>query len=140
MKTFNFFALVGAAAVALPTVMSGSAIAQSSPSDSAYLEDLYSFLQGQDEITYQMATTAMSAEDNVWAAQMFCQSFEMGASPSEMFAVYSSAAAEEANAHGGLTDEMAYAVGLYGGAVMNVGAAHYCPHHQAQVQQALQAL
>ena len=140
MKKFNVLALFGAAAFALPTVMSGGAIAQSSPSDSEYLNNLYDFLQGQDEVTYQMATTAMSAEDNIWAAQMFCQTFELGANPSDVFAVYTSAAVEEANARGGMTDEMAYAIGLYGGAVMNVGAAHYCPQYQPQVQQALQAL
>ena len=39
-----------------------------------------------------------------------------------------------------VTEEMAYAVGLYGGTVMNLGASHYCPEYQPDVQQALSSL
>lgn len=140
MKKPNFFALLGAVAVVFPTVFSAGAIAQNAPNDE-YLNNLYSFLQSQDEMTYAMATSAMTPEQSVWAAQMFCQTFSSGVSPSDAFAVYTSAAVQQAEAQGvGLTDEMAYAVGLYGGAVMNIGSAYYCPEYQSQVQQALQAL
>ena len=140
MKKPNILALLGAAAILLPTALSSAASAQSS-NDNDYLNNLYSFLQGQDEMTYAMATSAMTPDESVWAAQMFCQTFSAGVSPSDAFAVYTSAAVQQAEDQGlALTDEMAYAVGLYGGAVMNVGSAHYCPQYQPQVQQALQAL
>ena len=140
MKKRNFLALLGAAAVLLPTVLSTAASAQTS-ADNDYLNNLYSFLQGQDETTYMMATSAMTPAESVWAAQMFCQTFSSGMAPSDVFAVYTSSAIQQAESQGvSLTDEMAYSVGLYGGAVMNIGAAHYCPEYQPQVQQALQAL
>lgn len=69
MKSFKLPALLGAIACALPT----AAIAQTTSADSAYLDDLYSFLQREDTITYTMATQAMAPEDNVWAAQMFAR-------------------------------------------------------------------
>jgi len=140
MKKPKFLALFGAAAVLLPTVFSTAAIAQTT-ADNEYLSNLYSFLQGKDEVTYAMATSALTPAENVWAAQMFCQTFSAGVSPSDAFSIYTSSAVEQAAARGvGLTDEMAYAVGLYGGAVMNIGSAYYCPQYQSQVQQALQAL
>ena len=140
MKKRNFLALLGAAAVLLPTALSTAASAQTD-ADNDYLNNLYSFLQGQDETTYMMATSAMTPAESVWAAQMFCQTFSSGIAPSDVFAVYTSSAIQQAESQGvALTDEMAYSVGLYGGAVMNIGAAHYCPQYQPQVQQALQAL
>lgn len=108
--------------------------------DSAYLTELYSFLESRDAITHAMATQSMSAEDSVWAAQMFCRTFESGISPTDAFTAYTSSAMNQAIERGAnLTDEMAFAVGLYGGAVMNVGSAFYCPQHQPQVEQAFQA-
>lgn len=141
MKKRNILALLGTAAVLLPTAFSTAVSAQNSPADNDYLNNLYSFLQGQDEITYTMATSVLPAEYSVWAAQMFCQAFSTGAAPGELFEVYSDSALQQAEVQGTvLTDELAYSVGLYGGAVMNIGAAHYCPEYQPQVQQALQAL
>ena len=145
MKTLKLIALLAAAL--LPAVSTSALanplparIAQDASADSAYLNSLYSFLQSQDSLTYTMATTAMSPEESVWAAKMFCQTFSSGVSPGEAFNLYSAAAAEQSDAMGIFTDEMAYAVGLYGGAVMNIGAAHYCPEHQSTVQQTLRAL
>lgn len=137
MKGLKFSALLGAIACIFPT----AAIAQTSPADSAYLDDLYRFLEGKDAITYTMATQAMSPEDSVWAAQMFCQTFSSGVAPSEAYSVYTNAAIGQASTHGtNFNEEVAYAVGLYGGAVMNLGATHYCPQYQPQVEQALLAL
>ncbi|MGC1305805.1 MAG: DUF732 domain-containing protein [Phormidesmis sp.] len=137
MKGIKFSALLGATLL----TMSTAATAQTTNADDDYLSDLHSFLEGQDTVTYTMATSVISPEQNVWAAQMFCQSFSSGVSPADAFGIYTSAALGEANAQNAVvTEEMAYAVGLYGGAVMNLGAAHYCPQYQSQVQQALQTL
>lgn len=137
MKGFKLSALLGAIACILPT----AAIAQTTPSDSAYLDDLYSYLEGADSITYTMATQAMSPEDSVWAAQMFCQTFDSGVAPADAYSVYTNAAVGQASTYGSnFTEEVAYAVGLYGEAVMNLGSTHYCPQYKAQVEQALSAL
>ena len=130
-------ALLGAVVCSLPT----AAIAQTNSADSAYLSDLYSFLESEDSITYTMATQSMTPEDSVWAAQMFCDTFASGVTPADAYEVYTAAAIGQGEAYGqSFTEEIAYAVGLYGGAVMNLGAAHYCPQYQPQVQQALNAL
>ncbi len=137
MKGLKLSALLGAIACILPT----AAIAQTTPADSAYLNDLYQFLEGEDTVTYTMATQAMSPEDSVWAAQMFCQTFSSGVAPSEAYSIYTNAAVGQASTYGAnFNEEVAYAVGLYGGAVMNLGATHYCPQYQPQVEQALRAL
>ncbi|MEM6449600.1 MAG: hypothetical protein AAF703_04715 [Cyanobacteria bacterium P01_D01_bin.105] len=137
MKGFKLSALFSAVVCSLPM----AAIAQTSSTDSAYLSDLYSFLQSEDNITYTMATQSMTPEDSVWAAQMFCNTFASGVTPEDAYEVYTTAAIGQGEAYGGaFTEEIAYAVGLYGGAVMNLGAAYYCPQYQPQVQQALSAL
>ena len=134
MKRFKWSALFSALAISFPT----AAVAQTTSADQAYLDDLYSFLENQDSITYTMATRGMSAEQNIWAAQMFCQTLSSGVEPIDAYSAYTSAAVAQASSLGTtLTDEMAYAVGLYGGAVMNLGAFHYCPQFQPQVSQAL---
>lgn len=137
MKGFKLGALLSAVVCSLPM----AAIAQSNSTDSAYLNDLYRFLQSEDSITYTMATQAMTPEDSVWAAQMFCDTFASGVAPADAYSVYTSAALGQGQTRSDyFTEEVAYAVGLYGGAVMNLGAAHYCPQYQPQVQQALSAL
>lgn len=137
MKRLKLSVLLGAVAVLWPT----TAIAQTTANDQAYINDLHSFLQTQDAITYTMATQAMTPEQNVWAAQMFCQTFASGVSPTDAYTTYTSAALSQASAYGqSFTDEMAYAVGLYGGTVMNLGSSYYCPEYQADVQQALSSL
>jgi len=143
MKGVKFSALLGAIALSFSalSVTTPAANAQTSNSDSAYLEQLYSFLESEDDITYVMATQSMTAEANVWAAHMFCRTFEAGVNPADAFSVYTSSAISQATSQGvNITEEMAYAVGLYGGAVMNLGSAHYCPQYQPQVEQALQSL
>lgn len=112
--------------------------APSPQTNAAYLEQLYSFLRDRDASTYAMATQSMSADDSIWAAQMFCQTFESGVSPADAFSAYTTSAIEQATSLGAnMTEELASAVGLYGGAVMTLGSAHYCPQYQPQVQQAL---
>lgn len=146
MKGFKFSALtsalVGAVALSIPAMMVTTPAADAqTASDDAYLDQLYSFLESEDSITYTMATQSMSGEANVWAAQMFCRTFEAGVSPADAFSVYTSSAISQASSQGvNVTEEMAYAVGLYGGAVMNLGSAHYCPQYQPAVEQALQSL
>lgn len=137
MKGLKLGALLSAIVCSFPV----AAIAQTNSTDSAYLNDLYSFLQSEDTITYTMATQSMSPADSVWAAQMFCDTFSSGVDPADAYAVYTSAAIGQGETYGAhFTEEIAYAIGLYGGAVMNLGAAHYCPQHQQKVQQALNAL
>ena len=145
MKGFSFSTLFGALALSVPAallcVASLPAQAQLSTTDSTYINELFTFLEERDTVTYNMATEAMSPEDSIWAAQMFCQTFESGVSPEDAFSVYTTSAISQATSQGvTLTEEMAFAVGLYGGAVMNLGAAHYCPQHQPSVAQALNAL
>jgi len=139
MKGFKFSALIRAIVLSVPLV-APAAIAQTPTANSAYLNQLYSFLRSQDPTTYEMATQSMSEEDSIWAAQMFCRTFEFGVSPVEAFSAYTSSAISSATSLGAnMTEEMAYAVGLYGGAVMHLGAEHYCPQHQLQVERALQS-
>ncbi|MEL6259783.1 MAG: hypothetical protein AAFR12_01855 [Cyanobacteria bacterium J06626_6] len=136
MKGLKFSALLGAIAFSLPL----PALAQTGEDD-AYLAQLYGFLQSQDSVTHAMATESMSPEDSVWAAQMFCRTFDAGIEPADAFSVYTASAISQATSQGvDMTEEMAYAVGLYGGAVMNLGSMHYCPQHQPQVEQALESL
>ncbi|MEL6468743.1 MAG: hypothetical protein AAFQ74_03370 [Cyanobacteria bacterium J06623_4] len=136
MKGLKFSAFITAVALLLPS----AAIAQTDEDD-AYLSQLYGFLQSQDAVTHAMATESMSPEDSIWAAQMFCRTFDAGVAPADAFTVYTASAVSQATSQGvDMTEEMAYAVGLYGGAVMNVGSMHYCPQHQPQVEQALQSL
>ncbi|MEL7225364.1 MAG: hypothetical protein AAF810_11200 [Cyanobacteria bacterium P01_D01_bin.36] len=150
MKGFKLSALFSTLILSGSTLLSASllthtapAIAQDagiSPADSEYLTQLYSFLESRDPITHAMATQSMSEEDSIWAAQMFCRTFESGISPTDAFSAYTSSALEQAAARGAtMTEEMAFAVGLYGGAVMNIGSAHYCPQYQPEVEQAFQA-
>ncbi len=137
MKRLKLSALIGAIACLLPT----AALAQTNAADNAYLNDLYRFLEREDAVTYKMATQAMSPEDSVWAARMFCQTFASGASPADVYSAYTDAAISEAATYGSyLTEDVAYSIGLYGGAVMNLGSAHYCPYYQPKVEQALRAL
>ncbi len=137
MKGFKLSALIGAIACMIPT----ASLAQTTAADSAYLNDLFSFLQAEDEITYMMATQAMTPEDNVWAAQMFCETFASGVNPADAYSAYTTAAISQASSYGDyFTEDVAYAIGLYGGAAMNLGAAHYCPQYQPQVEQALRNL
>lgn len=137
MKGLKLGALLSAVVCSLPM----AAIAQTSSTDNAYISDLYRFLQSEDNITYTMATRSMTPEDSVWAAKMFCDTFASGVSPADAYAVYTSAAIGQGETYGEqFTEEIAYAVGLYGGAVMNLGSAHYCPQYQPQVQQALRSL
>lgn len=62
-------------------------------------------------------------------------------SPAEAYSAYTTAAMNHASTYGEyFTEEAAYAICLYGRAVMNLGAAHYCPQYQPQVEQALRSL
>ena len=146
MKGFKLSALLSTVLLGGSAIFSLAyttpAIAQSSDStDNAFLTQLYDLLESKDAVTHAMATQSMSAEDSIWAAQMFCRTFESGVSPSDAFTAYTSSAMNQAAARGAnMTEEMAFAVGLYGGAVMNVGSAHYCPQYHSQVEQAFQAL
>jgi hypothetical protein len=138
MKGLKLTALIGAIACLLPT----AALAQTTAADNAYLNDLYSFLESEDETTYTLATQGISPEDNVWAAQMFCEMLASGVSPADTYSAYTAATMSQISSYGGeyLTEDIAYAIGLYGGVVMNLGAAHYCPQYQPQVEQALRLL
>lgn len=114
---------------------------QNSQTDAAYLDQLYTFLRSQDTNTYEMATQSISEGDSIDAAQMFCRSFEAGVSPAAAFSAYTTSTIEQATSHGAdVTEEMAYSVGLYGGAVMSLGTTYYCPSYKAQVREALTSL
>ncbi|NJM98187.1 MAG: DUF732 domain-containing protein [Phormidesmis sp. RL_2_1] len=130
------FALLGAITLSSAT----AALGQTNSTDSEYLSGLYGFLRSQDAITYTLATREMTDEQNIWAAQSFCQAFASGVSPADVYSVFTSAAFSEASNQGtAITEEIAYAIGLYGGSVMTLGATHYCPQYQPQVQQALRS-
>lgn len=146
MKGFKLSALLSAIIIGSGTTLlllhttPTAAQSNQSATDSAYLTELYSFLESRDAATHTMATQSMSAEDSVWAAQMFCRTFESGVNPADAFIAYTSSAINQAVARGAnMTEEMAFAVGLYGGAVMNVGSAYYCPQYQPQVEQTFQS-
>lgn len=146
MRTPKLFASIGTAAAALPLLLSTAALAnlpqetlaQSSPIDGQYLDSLYSFLESSDDLAHEMAITEFSPADHISTAQAFCQVFEMGTTPTEAITAYFYGVIEEAEKQG-LSDseEVGYAAGLYGGAVMNIGSAYYCPEFQNQVKQAL---
>lgn len=141
MKGSKLSALLGAIACALPT----AAIAQTSSADDAYLNDLYSFLQSEDTIPYTIAyvtaTQFMTPEDSILVAQTFCQTFASGVSPAAAYSVYIDAAISGASSYGEyFTEDVAYAIGLYSGAMMDLGAAYYCPEYQPQVEEALRSL
>ena len=144
MKNLPFSALLSLTAglVTLTMPLAANAFGQVSPStDSNYINHLYRFLRSQDDMTYVMATESMSETDSIQAAQMFCNTFESGVDPADAFSAYTTGAIRQATSMGAtMTEEMAYAVGLYGGAVMNLGTAYYCPEYQSQVEQALQSL
>lgn len=134
-------ALLGTAILSMPT----AAFAQTFSTDSAYLNDLYGFLQSQNDLAYTMATEYMDADYNIWAAQTFCEAFASGVSPENAFAAYADAAMSEAAIQAAtqgidLPYEVGFTVGFYGGAVMMLGSAYYCPEYQPQVEQALRSL
>ncbi|MEL6263186.1 MAG: hypothetical protein AAFR12_19180 [Cyanobacteria bacterium J06626_6] len=156
MKGLNFSAL-WASALRVPALRNGlraialsglvtlsaptAAAAQMSTADQDYLNSLYSFLQAQDTTAYGLATNEMRDEGNIWIAQTFCQSFERGASPADVYSVYMSAVMDAIGPGSGEAYEQAtYAIGLYSGSVMNLGSAYYCPQYQPQVEQALRSL
>ncbi|MEL6604507.1 MAG: DUF732 domain-containing protein [Cyanobacteria bacterium J06614_10] len=118
-----------------------AASAQTSAADQEYLDSLYSFLQAQDNTAYGLAINEMRDEGNIWIAKTFCQSFERGASPADVYSVYMSAVMNAIGPGSGAAYEQAtYALGLYSGSVMNLGSAYYCPQYQPQVEQALRSL
>ncbi|MEO1634126.1 MAG: hypothetical protein AAFS04_03475 [Cyanobacteria bacterium J06631_9] len=136
-RGFSLFALLGVAAVSVPT----AAIAQYTSQDQQYLTDLYNFLQSQDELTYALAADEMGHEGNIWVAQSFCSEFENGVSPEDVYSIFTSAALSQLQAPSAQAyEEIAYSIGLYGGSVMNLGSAYYCPQYQPQVEQALRSL
>ena len=136
-RGFSLVALLGVAAVSMPT----EAIAQYTSQDQQYLNDLYSFLQSQDELTYALAADEMGHEGYIWVAQSFCNEFENGVSPGDVYSIFTSAALSQVQAPNTQAyEEIAYSIGLYGGSVMNLRSANYCPAYQPQVEQTLRSL
>ena len=148
MKILKLLALAGTASATLPVFLSAPVLAnsptqmlaQSSSVDRQYLDSLYTFLGDTDELAYNLAVDEMGAADNIGAAQAFCEAFGLGVTPSEAIDIYISSAAEEADKLELDSEEIGYSVGLYGGAVMNIGSAYYCPEFQPQVLRALRGL
>ncbi|MEL7331937.1 MAG: hypothetical protein AAFN12_06785 [Cyanobacteria bacterium J06560_2] len=133
---FRLAAVLSVLALSVPTAVS----AQTETVDRDFLNSFYTFLQGQDDFSYQLATGWMGDETNVWLAKGVCLDFDRGLSPAEGYDLFVSAARTQMQ---GLTqqeyDRAAYAVDLYGGALMNLGSAYYCPQYQPQVEAALRS-
>ena len=132
----QIFTLLGAFALAAPT----AAVAQTESVDRAFLNSLYSFLQEQDNLAYQVAVSQVGDDSNVWLAQGICIDFQNGLSPADGYDMMVNAALSQLQGLSGPAYEQAsYSVALYGGTMMNLGSAYYCPQYQPAVEQALRA-
>lgn len=129
--------VLGTFVLAAPT----AAIAQTEAVDRAFLDGLYSFLQSQDDLAYQVAVSQVGDASNIWLAQGICIDFENGLSPADGYDLMVTAALSQLQGLSGPAYEQAsYSVALYGGSMMNLGAAYYCPQYQPAVEQALLSL
>ncbi|MEO1394967.1 MAG: hypothetical protein AAFV90_18850 [Cyanobacteria bacterium J06634_5] len=137
---FKRFVRLGAFALSVPLSVSTSAIAQTTEQN--YLNDLYSFLQGQDTLAYRTATYYETSNDlNVWMAQSFCQDLANGGNTEAVYTEFMAGAMQAGSLPTqAATERLNYSVGLYIGSVMNLGSAYYCPQYQDQVVQALRNL
>lgn len=127
--------------LALSTPVAALAQVQIDAADRNFLNDLYVFLQGQDEMAYQVAAGFVGDETNVWLAKGICLDFDRGLSPADGYDMFVAAARSQMqNIPQQQYDQAAYSVDLYGGALMNLGAAYYCPQYQPQVEAALRSL
>jgi hypothetical protein len=137
MKGLKLAALMSVITCAIPTAV----MAQTTPVDIAYLDDLYGFLAHEDAITYNMATQSFTNEDHVGIAYTFCNAFATGMNPTDAFWTFMEPTINETPEYGGyLSDDEVYSVSLYGSIVMKLSSTHYCPEYQAQVDQALLAI
>lgn len=135
-RDVQIFTLLGALALAAPT----AAVAQTESVDRAFLNSLYSFLQEQDNLAYQVAVSQVGDASNVWLAQGICIDFQNGLSPADGYDMMVNAALSQLQGLSGPAYEQAsYSVALYGGTMMNLGSAYYCPQYQPAVEQALRA-
>ena len=129
-------ALLSAFSLVAPT----AALAQTEAVDRAFLDSLYGFLQGQDNLAY-IAAGQVGDASNVWLAQGICIDFENGLNPTDGYNIMIDTALSQLQ---GLSDEAyeeaSYSMALYGGSMMNLGAAYYCPQYQPAVEQALRSL
>ncbi|MEL6492187.1 MAG: hypothetical protein AAFV85_13285 [Cyanobacteria bacterium J06634_6] len=135
-RGIQLFSLLGVMALSAPT----AATAQITSTDQDFLNSLYSFLQSQDDLAYQTAGY-IGDETNVWLAQGMCMDFRRGLDPAEGYNLLMAAAQNQMHT---VPQEMqaqaSYSVGLYGGSLMNLGAAYYCPDYQPGVEAALRSL
>lgn len=125
--------LLGAMALSTPT----AALAQTNANDQNFLNDMYSFLHGQDDLAHELANW-MGDEMNVYVAQSLCQEFASGRSAQSLYAEFNAGVISTMDA--ATYEQVDYATGLYIGSIMNLGSAYYCPEYQPQVVQALQSL
>lgn len=133
----QLLALLGTFALGAPT----AAMAQTETVDRAFLDSLYTFLQEEDNLAYQVAVNQVGDASNVWLAQGICIDFENGLAPADGYDIMVNSALSQLQGLSGQAYEQAsYAVSLYGGAMMNLGAAYYCPQYQPAVEQALRSL
>ena len=110
-------------------------------SDQDFLNNLYSFLESQNGLAYQVAAGHIGDEANVWLAQGICMELRRGMDPAEGYnTLVTSAQSQMQSVPTDVYDQASYAVGLYGGSLMNLGAAYYCPEYQPQVESALRSL
>ena len=129
------------AALTTAAVLGSSTSAMAQSTDQSYINDLYNFLNSQDQVAYAVASQYLGADMNIYLAQSFCQAFRDGMPPGDAFSYFTTYSMSEAANRGyPVGDNEAYVLGLYAGSVMNLGSAYYCPEYQGQVQQALNAL
>ena len=138
-RGFQLCLSVGILALSAPTA--ALAQVQIDAADRNFLNDLYSFLQGQDAMAYQVAAGFVGDETNVWLAKGICLDFDRGLSPADGYALFVAAARSQMqNIPQQQYDQSAYSVDLYGGALMNLGAAYYFPKWRPPVYTALPSM
>lgn len=138
-RGLQLFSVLGVMALSSPT----AAIAQTpiTAADQEFVNSLYSFLYEQNTLAYQVAADYIGAEANVWLAQGICMDFRRGLAPADGYdLLIASAQSQMHNVPPEAHEQVYYAVGLYGGSLMNLGAAYYCPEYQPQVEAVLRAL
>jgi hypothetical protein len=129
------FGLLASTALAL-----GATPASAQSTHDYYLSDLYNFLAANDQFSYAVASE-IGHETNIMAAQELCVAYQEGLSPADAYSWITTSMVSEASRYNvAFSADQTYALNLYVGAVMNLGAAYYCPDYQPSVEQALSSL
>jgi hypothetical protein len=133
----NTIQFAGLGLVASTALVLGAAPAKAQSTHDYYLGDLYDFLAANDQFAYTVAME-IGHETNVMAAQELCIAYSEGLSPTDAYSWITTSIVSEATRYDvAFTNQQTYALNLYVGSVMNLGAAYYCPEYQPSVERAL---